>query len=210
MHLLNCYSLNCGLKIDKPFILEKFFPLNIDNFITFEPKGVFPSRQYDYWDDVINILQPILDREGIKILQIGPTQDDYKFPRVYNVSGQASANQIAYILSNSLLHLGSDSFFNHLASHYNKKIVSLFSDSPPDNNGPFFSKPEDLSLLTPRFKNRKYSYSMEEDDKAINTIKPEDIAKEVCSLLGVSFEYQYETLHVGANYNNRSVELARR
>ena len=207
MHLLDCYSLNCGLKIGKPFILEKFFPLNIDKFITFEPEGMFPSTQYDYWDDVLDILEPILSEHDIKILQIGSNASNFKFSKVYNVSGQASTNQQAYLINKSILHLGTDGFSNHVASHYGKKIVSLFSDSPPSNNGPLFSRQEDLSLIIPDLKGKKHSYSVEEKDKTINTIKPEQIAQEVCSLIDVPFNYNFETVSMGSKYNDRSVEL---
>ena len=67
MHILDCYSLNCGLKIREPFIYERFFPLNVDKYITLDTSSTFPSRQYDYWSEVLNILIPILESENIKL-----------------------------------------------------------------------------------------------------------------------------------------------
>ena len=37
MHLIESYATSCGLKIDKPYCSSKFFPLNIDKYITFHP-----------------------------------------------------------------------------------------------------------------------------------------------------------------------------
>ena len=207
MHLLDCYSLNCGLKIEKPFILEKFFPLDIDRFITFEPKGMFPSRQYDYWEDCLDILKPIFEKHDIKILQIGLEPSDLKFSKVFDISGQINQNQQAYVINKAELHLGVDSFSNHLASFFNKKIVSLFSDSPPANSGPLFGDENDACLMTPTLKEGQFSYSAEEQSKVINSIKAEDIAKNVCEALNLPFYYEYETVHIGADYLVRSVEF---
>ena len=35
MHILEQYSLACGVKIKKPFIFEKFFPLPFSKYIVF-------------------------------------------------------------------------------------------------------------------------------------------------------------------------------
>jgi hypothetical protein len=205
MHLLDCYSLNTGLKINRPFIYEKFFPLNIEKFISFDPSGIFPSRQYEYWQDCIDILFPILERENISILKVSQKADERKYEKIHDASGQMSPNQLAYTISKSMLHLGVDGFTNHLASHYDKKIVSLFSDSSPKNTGPFFSKEENLRLILPKNENDKFSYSIEEEDKTINKIKPEQIAKRVCELLGIDFDFEYETVFIGKDYTSRSL-----
>ena len=70
MHLVESYATNCGLKIDKPYIFEKFFPLGFEKYITFET-STDPAKDYDYWNDVINPLLPELEKKGIAIVQIG-------------------------------------------------------------------------------------------------------------------------------------------
>ena len=35
MHILEQYALNCGLKINKPYILDTFFPMIYDKYISF-------------------------------------------------------------------------------------------------------------------------------------------------------------------------------
>jgi len=207
MHLLDCYSLNTGLRINKPFIYEKFFPLNIEKFISFDPSGIFPSRHYDYWQECLDILFPMLDEKGIAILKVSPEQEEQKYEKIHDASGLMSPNQLAYTINKSMLHLGVDGFTNHLASHFNKKIVSLFSDSSPKNSGPFFSRREDLRLILPQNENNKFSYSVQEEDKSINKIKPEQIARQVCELLGIPFKFPYETLFIGKNYTNKSLEF---
>ena len=204
MHLLDCYSLNCGLKIKEPFILDKFFPLDVDKYITFDPHSNFASRDYDYWSDVINALYPVLEKHGIGILHIGDSDKGYE--KTYDLRKQASANQLSYILTNSLLHLTVDGFSNHLAANKDIKLVSLFSDSPPENNGPVFGKRESHKFLLPELKNGRFSYSSEENPKTINSIKPETIINNVCNLLGLESDFNYRTLSIGKSYISSSLE----
>ena len=73
MHLIESYATNCGLKIDEPFIYEKFFPLAFDKYITFSPASN-PAQDYDYWVEVINIIHPKLKKEGIKPQTVVPNK----------------------------------------------------------------------------------------------------------------------------------------
>ena len=40
MHVLESYALQNDLKIDRPFVYEKFFPLAIDKFITIDTSNL--------------------------------------------------------------------------------------------------------------------------------------------------------------------------
>lgn len=71
MHILEQYALSCGLKIDEPYIYEKYFPIPHERYITFSPFGKFNSSKYSYWQEVIDLLSPILKKENIHIVQIG-------------------------------------------------------------------------------------------------------------------------------------------
>jgi len=71
MHLLERYALGCGAKIDKPFIYDKYFPLPIEKYITLQPFSKYSSKCYDYWDEVVDILNPFVKKFGVAIVQIG-------------------------------------------------------------------------------------------------------------------------------------------
>ena len=71
MHILESYATSCGLKIEKPYILEKLFPLPFERFITLHGYAKFKSRCYDYWEEVLDFASPVLDTHDIKVLQIG-------------------------------------------------------------------------------------------------------------------------------------------
>lgn len=204
MHILEQYSLASGVKIKKPYIYEKFFPVTADKYITFHPSSK-PSKTYDYWQEVINLISPILNEKGIKIIQLG--QDKEKvYSGVLSLVGLTNINQTAFILRDSILHFGADSFPTHIASGYGKKIVALYSNNYVNCVKPFFGNSKDHVLLEPKRKT-KPNFSFEEFPKTINTIKPESIAEHILKLLEIAHNKSIETLYFGTEYNNMRLEM---
>ena len=204
MHLLEQYSLACGVKIKKPYIYEKFFPITADKYITFHPASK-PSKTYDYWQEVINLITPILDQNGIKILQLGQEKEKV-YSGVLSLVGFTNINQTAFILRDSLLHFGADSFPTHIASGYGKKIVALYSNNYINCVKPFFGDPKDHVLLEP-VRNNKPTFSFEENPKTINKIKPEIIANHILNSLNIPHNNSIQTLYFGTEYNNMRLEM---
>ena len=205
MHLLTRYGLSTGVKIGKPFILNKFFPIADFQYITFHPFSKYQSKCYDYWQDVLDIIFPYLNKKNIKIIQIG-AKGEQLLRGIYNTVGQTSIPQCSYIISHALLHLGADSFATHIASGSNKKIVAIYSNNFANAVRPYWTKNEDCVLIEPDRKESKPSFSAEEHPKSINSIKPEDIAKGVLKLLEIELDYPYLTFNFGANYHNKFIE----
>ena len=208
MRLLDTYALNTGSKISKPFIYSKFFPLNVEKYITLQAKTPYDSRNYAYWQEVIDGLNLYLSKYNIYIVQVG-TKDETPYNGVINLLGHTSINQLAYVIERSNLHFGSDSLCVHLASHYDKPIVSLYSISNPNVAGPHFGDKSKHILLKgyERIGNKKPSYSQIEHPKSINTIKPEEIIKAVLDLLNIKHDHLNKTLFFGQDYNLRSFEV---
>lgn len=208
MHLVESFALNTGLQISKPFIFDKFIPLSFqERYITLQPYGKFESRKYDYWDEVIDVIAPALKENNIKIIQLG-SPDEKDIFGCHDMRGKTDFNQVAYLIKNSLLHVGIDSFGIHLASGLNKKIVGLYCNMYPSNSGPYWSDSEDVIILEPdREKYGKPSYSSHEDPKTINTINAEDIALGILKQLDLHIDYPYKTLRVGKDYRTRKIEL---
>jgi hypothetical protein len=205
MHIVESYATTCGLKINEPFILQKFFPLNMEKYITLHPYGKFESRHYDYWEDVITILKDQLEKENIHILQIG-TAEDRKLKGCLHCNGQTNVNQTAYIINHALLHMGIDSFPVHLASTLDKPMVALYSNMYTGHSKPYWGNPDKHILLEADRKGKKPTYSPEEKPKTINSIKPEIIAKSVCELLDLEFNFDYSTLYTGPSYAHKLIE----
>ena len=202
MHLIERYSLSTGSKINKPYIYETYFPIPFSKYITFQAQSKFESKDYQYWQDCLDFLTPVLEKLGIYILQIGgPNERVCK--RVVDLRGQTTLNQLAYIMKGSMLHIGPDSLGVHLASIYNIPIVGLYSIIQASVAGPYFGD-KSKQILIESFKrigNGKPSYSQQENPKSINLIKPEEIANSAFQLLNIDFSIPFETIYTGNRYS---------
>jgi hypothetical protein len=206
MHVLDFYALNTGLRIGKPYIMEKFYPLSTDKFISIYPYGNSESNKYSHWREVCRILFPILSKENISMIQMGP-QNNPKIEGCLNLSGKVGYNQCHYLIRHSLLHVAVDSFTSQFASSVGKKVITLYGDRPPENNGPFWSSDESRVNIVPETEGRIFSYHPHEtENRRIDFIKPEQIAKSICELLNINFDYPYRSLNIGKDYNKRNVE----
>jgi len=206
MKLIETYAANSGLQISKPFIYEKYFPLLIEKFITIHKEVKYPSRQYLYWQEVVDILEPILSKQNIQIAQIG-TNEDKPLNGVFSLLGNTTFNQLAFVMKNSLLHVGVDSFPVHLASFYDKNIVSIYSNTNSNNMGPYWGDKKKHILIEADRKGNKPTYSFDEHPKTINTIKPEAISKAVLNLLNIKNEKLPKSIYFGENYQNKTLEI---
>jgi len=208
MRLLDTYATNTGSKIDQPFIYTKYFPLPLEGYITIQSQTPYDSRNYSYWQEVINLIQPFLSKANIHIIQVG-TKDERQLGGVINLLGQTSINQLAYVIQNSKLHFGADSLCVHLASSFDVPIVSLYSISNPNVAGPHFGNKDKHILLKgyERIGNKKPSYSQVESPKSIDTIKPEEIAEGILKLLNIEFPKMPETVFIGQDFNVKSFEI---
>ena len=205
MHLVEQYALACGTKISEPYIYEKYFPLPFARYITFSPFSK-PSKNYDYWKEVMGMVAGDLEKMGIKIVQLG-SKGDAEVEGCYNLCGKTSINQAAYLIKRGLVHMGADTFATHIASHFGKKILSLYSHSPTQNCGPFWSKSSDVVLLESDRQGKKPSFAMEEKPKTINTIGPEEIACSIFKLLGIQTKTKNRTVKIGPKWNLEFLEV---
>jgi hypothetical protein len=202
MNLASIYSLTAGVPIGEPKIREEYFPLIVDNFITIQPfsKG---AKSYDYWNEVIDIIIPELNKANIKIVQVGgPNEKNLK--HCLHLQGQTTINQTNYILKKSRLHFGADSWCAHAAGICNKPIVALYSNNHIDNVKPYFGD-KTKQILIPAPGNPVFT--LDEHPKRINKINPEQIAKAILDLLGLDYVYSYNTVEIYPLYNNTMLEI---
>ena len=59
MHLIERYSLSTGLEIDNPTISEQFFPTVCEKYVCFHASSKDNLRDYDYWEKVKSLLEPL-------------------------------------------------------------------------------------------------------------------------------------------------------
>ena len=61
MHILESYALQDNLKIDKPYLYEKYFPMATSgNYITLDVSSTDGANKYDHWPLVLDFLTPYL------------------------------------------------------------------------------------------------------------------------------------------------------
>lgn len=205
MHLIESYSLSCGSKIDKPHIHKNFFPIPFEKYIVFSPNFKSPSKEYSYFQDVINIVFPFLEKENIKIIQISDG-NNIQYDKVVNLSNQTTYNQKAYIISNSLLFFGCDGFESQVAGVENIPTISINSISYFQNTGPFFGNKNKNFESFKRIGNRKASFNNQENPKSINLIKPEEISNSIFEYLNINFKTPFESFFFGEKYSHNRIQ----
>ena len=199
MHIVESYATSCGAKISKPFIFEKYFPMAVDNYITLMAVSQPMAKKYDYWQEVVDLLLPKLKSRGISIVQVG-NKNDMPLNGCYLTMGQASPNQMAYIISHSKLHTSVDDLSADIASSYGKKNVTLFSNSLPSQSEPYWADNSNYTKIVANLKGEKPSYAGEENPKTINTIMPSRVVEAVCDQLNIDSTLEYNYEYIGDAY----------
>lgn len=205
-HLIEEYAKNLGVKIGKPIFPTHYIPIIDDKYITVHVDNKIDSKFYEFFPEVIELLKNLLHPLGYKIYQIGGG-DDPQLPLVDKSFLGFSRKQTSYIVKNASLHLGIDSFPVHQASSFGVPIVVLYSHIYPNHAYPYWSDKSRVRILEADRNGRKPSYSYHEKPKSINTIKPEDVVKNVCELLNIPYTKSINTKFVGELYSQAIVEI---
>lgn len=205
MNLAELYSLTSGQKLDKIHTFEKYYPLPFDNYIILQPFSK-ASKNYDYIEEVISLILPELEKNNIKIVQVGGP-NERPLNGCYHTQGNTSWGQLQYLISKSKLVLSTDSVSSHLAGHYNKSLVVLISNNFKECISPYYGDKSKQIILEPDRTKKNPSFMLDEGPiKQINEIYPETIAKSVLNLLNINFEYPYKTLKIGPAYHQKLIE----
>ena len=205
-HLLDTYSRTTGLRIGKMQTYEHFYPLppEINRYAIILSGSGMPSKNYDYFNEVIRLLLPALEKEQIQLIQVGGN-DDPKLNVNLNLCGITSKYQYAWLVKNASFVICNDTSALHLAGHYNVPTVSLFSVTDPKISGAWFGNK--ARYVTPF--HFKPTFFPQEAEKSINTIAPENVAREVISLLSLDsiLLENRESLSIGKKYGQMTFEV---
>ena len=205
MHLSNLYARDLGVKVGNPILKPHFFPILDDRFITVHNSDKVPSKSYSYWPTVIKILKHELAPLGIKIFQVG-TKDDKKIEGVTHFWDSLSFKQSSYLLSKTLCHTGIDSVPGHIASAFNRPTVTLIAHTYAETCKPLWNKDKSIILESHR-NGKKPSFSLHEDPKTVDLIKPEEIAEATFRQLGIAKARTEKTLHIGKNFLYKTIDI---
>ena len=181
MHFLECYALNCGLKIDRPFIEEEPCEIPTGDYITIHVTHSFHSKSYDFWQEVIDFTKGSFP--DISIVQLGTESSERKYDNTENYLGKTNFNQSAYLMKRAKLHFGIDSFPAHLASCFEIPSVVLYSHTYKEQCYPFFTKLKHLRLIQAPLNTVRPSYNNKEEAPCINNVRPLEISEAIDELL---------------------------
>lgn len=199
-HMLISYALvSGGLKISKPFIQTQYFPLEFEKYILVNSGGRAAGKLYPLYNDVIKILGSILDKNNIKIVQIG-SPEDIAIGGILDLRGKTNIHQSSFLIQNCQLLLSNDTSCMHIASGFDKKLVAIFGTTQPENHGAFFgNKNNQINLVSHRNGN-KPSFSADESPRTISFVKVEEVAAAVLKLLEIDEKITQKTLYAGSHY----------
>jgi hypothetical protein len=206
LHLLEAYSTNTGSTIDKIYLFEKYYPLEIDKYITLGTKSGMDSKDYSYFQEVLDIVFEDLKKLGYQFVQIG-LKDEPPLNGCVDLRGKTDIHQIAYILKRSSLNISNDSFSMHLSSHYNIPLIVLFSPTHPQISGPYFGDKEKQTIIESNRNGQKPSFCNFENPKTIDLIKPEEVAGSIYKLLKIDKKCKIQSVFFGQLYKNTILEM---
>jgi len=202
-HLVEVYAKDLGVKIGNPIFNPHFFPILDENYITIHNDGKVPAKEYDYWEEVIIIVKSKYPEA--KFIQIGSGKE----PKIKNADKFLSTNSIkqsAYIIKNGIMHVGIDSLPVHIASSFDKPIVSIYGHTYASTCGPVWGSKENHIMIESDRDGKKPSFSLKESPKTINFIDPEEIANAILEKLGKELSNR-QTLFIGNKYKDQFIHV---
>jgi hypothetical protein len=203
MTLAETYANACGVKVGNPVKLPGLYFPTPTKYITIHAGSGMQSKNYDYFQEVVNSIGPALAREGIAIIQIG-LENEPRLIGPFCLNGATNLYQCSYIVERSLLHIGNDSIWIHYAGACKVPCVGLYGPTlasvcGPYHRGKFIPIQSDL-------RGQKPSYSDQEYPKTINHIKPESVSNAAFELLGFDDRVSRESLFFGERYQDYVIE----
>jgi hypothetical protein len=201
-HIAEEYAKNLGVKIGEPALQEHYFPVLDSKYIVIYNDCKSDSKKYSYFDELLFILRPALDKLGYKIYHISDGNAEY-IKHTNRLLEGFSYKQMAYIIKNSSMYLGVNSAYMHIASKFNVPIAAVFSNVLSAHLKPIWSDNNEL-IDSPK---KMASFSNSEKPKTINKLNPEDIASKVFSLLNIEPEIKFKTIHKGNKYEGDVVQI---
>lgn len=203
--LAQIYANTVGVKLPEnpPEFPTSYFPVP-KRYITLHAGASEKSRVYDYYNIVVMLLTPTLQKHNIEVVNIG-VKDDPNIYGTLDFRGKTSIRQAAYVIENSMLHFGSDSCWSHMAGIKKVPFVGVYSVNPSYCAAPFYVGKHEF-IDAPLVSKRPF-FDQPESVKSINLIKPEVIAHSILQLLGLHDEINMETLRLGGDFNKHQIDF---
>lgn len=205
MKLLTLYSLASGLKIERQYMADAFYPLPFEKYVTIQSGSGMASKNYPHYAEVLALLEPTLSQQGIRVVQLGG-KDDRAITGIYQLQGATTLHQANYLLGRSLCHIGNDSWMAHRAGELGVPLVAMFGPTTVANHGPYRADPQRTKLIESHRFGRRATFAAQESQSTMAVIPPETVANAVIELLGGT-PVERKSLFIGEVYHQGIVEI---
>ncbi len=206
MNLTEKMALDCGVKVSRPYLDRYFLPIKNDNYIIIDTRCKNTNGEYDYFNDVLDLIKPYLKETNIDIFQIA-TDKNIKLAcdKCFITINKKQEN---YLISKAKLLISNENYSLHIASVFNTKSIGLYSLFNPNNTRPVWNKDSQIILESHRDGNLPSYGRSNELPKTINFISPYAIAKNILDSLGIVNDLgRFELVHLGKSFNQKIVEI---
>jgi len=206
MNLTEKMALDCGVKISQPYLDRYFLPIRNDNYIIIDTRCKNATGEYDYFNDVLDLIKPYLKQANIDIFQIA-TDKNIKLAcdKCFITMNKKQEN---YLISKARLLISNENYSLHIASVFNIKSIGLYSLFNPNNTRPVWNKNSQIVLESHRDGNLPSYGRLNESPKTINFISPYVIAQNILNSLGISNDLErFKLVHLGKSFNQKIVEI---
>lgn len=206
MNLTEKMALDCGVKINKPFIDRLFMPVKNHRFIIFDTRSRISNGEYDYYVDVLNLIKEDLKRENIDVFQICH-EKSYRL-QCDRCFISLNKKQEAYLISKCELLISNENYSSYIAAAFNTKRILLYSVFDSRNTAPPWNRESQIILESDRCGNQPSYGTLNEKPKTINLISPFDVAKNILNNLNIKNNLdRFELIHIGEFYSSKIIEV---
>jgi hypothetical protein len=206
MNLTEKMALDCGVKVSRPYLDRYFLPIKNDNYIIIDTRCKNANGEYDYFNDVLDLIKPYLKQANIDVFQIA-TDKNIKLAcdKCFITINKKQEN---YLISKTKLLISNENYSLHIASVFNTKSIGLYSLFNPNNTRPVWNKNSQIILESHRDGNLPSYGRSNELPKTINFISPYVIAKNILDSLDIVNDLErFELVHLGKSFNQKIVEI---
>lgn len=206
MNISEKIALECGAKISTPKIDEFFLPIKNDNYIIIDARSRFEHGEYDYFNDVVELIREPLSKNGIEIFYFSTEKMvqincDRRFINL-------NKKQESYLIKKAKLVIACENYSLYLAAALNIKSIGLYSIYRASNFRPAWNKESQVVIESNRDNNLPTYGTLSEEPKTINFISPFEVAKQILNSLRISNDLnRYTLLHIGEEFGRKSVEI---
>lgn len=206
MNIAEKYALECGLKLTEPYVDLAYLPTCEDNVIVIDTRCKYSDGSYDYFSDIVSLINPFLKQNNIEIFQIANDEDAKLAAKRCFI--KINKKQEAYIISKSKLLIANQNYSLYIASALGIPSIGLYSIFDSNSVRPIWNQHLQINIDSERAGNFPTYGQLNESPKTINFISPYIVAKKILDVLNIKNDLdRFELIHLGKEFNRKVVEI---